>query len=53
MSFGLYVVSWVIVSLVERSLIPVQALLVQWLGTAFSYAPVAFVLGRMRRLVLR
>ncbi|UTW57864.1 rod shape-determining protein MreD [Kordiimonas sp. SCSIO 12603] len=53
MSFGLYAVSWVIVSAVERSLIPVQPLLVQWLVTAFSYAPVAFLLGRVRRLVLR
>ncbi|MCJ9427463.1 rod shape-determining protein MreD [Kordiimonas marina] len=49
MSFGLYAFAWLVISAVERSVWSVQPLAVQWLVTAFSYAPVGFLLGRIRR----
>jgi len=51
MSLGLYIISWVIISIVDGMLWPAKPLALQWLVTAFSYAPVAFVLGRLRRWV--
>ncbi len=53
MSFGLYALAWALVAIVERAILPVQPLLFQWLVTAFSYAPVAFLLGRLRRMMLQ
>ena len=52
MSGGLYILCWLIVSGVYGSLWPLQPVGIQWAVTAFSYAPVAFLLGRMRRLIL-
>jgi len=52
MALTLYALSWAIMSAVNATLWPVQALALQWLVTAFSYAPVAFLLGRLRRWVL-
>jgi len=52
MALGLYAISWVIMSAVNMTLWPIKPLVLQWLVTAFSYAPVAFVLGRLRRWVL-
>ena len=52
MALGLYALSWLIMSAVNMTLWPVKPLVLQWLVTAFSYAPVAFVLGRLRRWVL-
>jgi len=49
LSFVLYSLSWVIVSVVNGVIWPVQAMAIQWLVTAFSYAPVGFILGRVRR----
>jgi len=51
MSLGLYVLSWVIMSAVNGMLWPMKPLALQWLVTAFSYAPVAFLLGRLRRWI--
>ncbi|TNE65560.1 MAG: rod shape-determining protein MreD [Alphaproteobacteria bacterium] len=53
MSLAMYVLSWIVISGVETTLWPVRPLLLQWLVTAFSYAPVGFVLGRLRRTALR
>lgn len=52
MALALYALSWAIMSAVNGTLWPVKALALQWLVTAFSYAPVAFVLGRLRRWIL-
>jgi len=52
MALTLYALSWAIMSAVNATLWPVRALALQWLVTAFSYAPVAFLLGRLRRWVL-
>ena len=51
LSLGLFALSWVIMSAVYGMLWPVKPLGLQWLVTAFSYAPVAFLLGRVRRWV--
>ncbi|WP_262691171.1 rod shape-determining protein MreD [Kordiimonas aestuarii] len=52
LTLGLYILSWLIVSTVYGTLWSVKPIALQWGVTAFSYAPVAFVLGRMRRMVL-
>ena len=52
LSLGLYLLAWLIMSIVYGTLWPIQPIAVQWGVTAFSYAPVAFVLGRLRRVVL-
>ena len=52
MAVALYALSWIIMSIVGGKLWPLKPLALQWLVTAFSYAPVAFVLGRLRRWVL-
>ncbi|WP_417451951.1 hypothetical protein [Kordiimonas sp.] len=52
LTFGLYALSWIIVSVVYGGFWPVKPVVLQWGVTAFSYAPVAFLLGRMRRMVL-
>jgi len=49
MSLGLYTLSWLIMSAINGILWPVQPLGIQWLVTAFSYAPLGFLLGRLRR----
>jgi rod shape-determining protein MreD len=52
MALALYALSWAIMSVVNARLWPVQPLALQWLVTAFSFAPLAFVLGRLRRWLL-
>ena len=52
MAFGLFAISWLLMSAVQKTLLPVDTVLLQWLVTSFFYAPVAFVLGRLRRWVL-
>jgi len=52
LALALYALSWVIISVVNGMLWPIKPLALQWLVTAFSYAPVAFILGRLRRWVL-
>ncbi len=51
MSLGLYSLSWLIMSAINGMLWPVQPLVLQWLVTAFSYAPLGFILGRLRRSI--
>jgi len=52
MAFSLLALSWAIMSVVEGRMLPVNTVFFQWLVTSFFYAPVAFVLGRLRRLML-
>ena len=52
MALALFALSWLIMSIVEGSLLSVNTVFLQWLVTSFFYAPVAFVLGRLRRLML-
>ncbi len=52
LAFGLYLLSWLLVSLVYGKMIPWQPLALQWAITAFSYAPVGFFLGRIRRATM-
>ncbi len=49
MALGLYALSWAMMSVVNARIWPIKPLALQWLVTAFSYAPVAFFLGRLRR----
>ena len=49
MSCGLYFISWILFSAIHSEFWPIKPVLMQWLVTAFSYAPVAFLLGRLRR----
>ncbi|MBL4837073.1 MAG: rod shape-determining protein MreD [Kordiimonadaceae bacterium] len=53
LSFGLYFVSWLIISAVNGVVWPVRAMFIQWLVTAFSYAPIGFLLGRLRRSIFQ
>lgn len=52
MALLLFALSWVAMSLVEGQILPLNGVFFQWLVTSFFYAPVAFVLGRLRRLIL-
>lgn len=52
MAFVLYILSWLIMSAVAGAMLAVDTVFLQWLVTSFFYAPVAFVLGRLRRWVL-
>ncbi len=52
MAFGLFLIAWLIMSAVAGSLLPVDTVFLQWLVTSFFYAPIAFVLGRLRRWIL-
>lgn len=52
MAFSLLALSWAITSVVEGRMLSVNTVFFQWLVTSFFYAPVAFVLGRLRRLML-
>ncbi len=52
MALGFFTISWLIMSAVAGTLLPVDTVFLQWLVTSFFYAPVAFVLGRLRRWVL-
>lgn len=52
LTLGLYLLSWVLVSLIYGTMLPPEALALQWAVTAFSYAPVGFVLGRIRRATM-
>ncbi|UTW54417.1 hypothetical protein [Kordiimonas sp. SCSIO 12610] len=48
----LYTGGWIVTSLVSGKMIPVQPVVSQWGVTVIAYAPVAFVLGRLRRLMM-
>lgn len=52
MAFGLFTLSWALTSLIEGEFLGIKAVFFQWLVTSFFYAPVAFVLGRLRRWIL-
>ncbi len=52
LSLGLYLLSWLLISLVYGTMLPPEPLALQWAITAFSYAPVGFVLGRLRRAAM-
>ncbi len=52
LSFGLSILSWLLVSIVNTSMLPIEPLSIQWLVTAFCYAPIAFLLSWLRRMVL-
>lgn len=52
LSLGLYVLFWALMSVVSGAFLSLESMLLQWLVTSFFYAPVAFVLGRLRRLVM-
>lgn len=52
LSFALYVLSWLVVSFVYGTMLPPEPLALQWVVTAFSYAPVGFLLGRLRRAAM-
>ena len=52
MSLGLFFVSWVVMSVISGTFLAVDTIFFQWLMTSFFYAPVAFILGRLRRLIL-
>lgn len=52
MAFALFSLSWLLMSAVAGSILAVDAIFLQWLVTSFFYAPVAFVLGRLRRWIL-
>ena len=48
----LYTLSWFAVALAKRDWLPVEPLFTQWLVTTLSYAPVALVIGRLRRVMV-
>ncbi len=52
MAFMLFGISWLIMCAVTGTILSVDAIFLQWLVTSFSYAPVAFILGRLRRWIL-
>lgn len=52
LAFALYLLSWLISSMVHGTLLPVEPILLQWMITSFSYAPVGFVMGRLRRATM-
>lgn len=52
MAFGLFALAWIVTSLIAGEVLPVEPVFFQWLVTSFFYAPVAFVLGRLRRWIL-
>ncbi len=52
MAFALFALSWLIMSIIAGSVLSLNTVFFQWLVTSFLYAPVAFILGRLRRLML-
>jgi rod shape-determining protein MreD len=48
----LYAAAWGVTSVVHGGLIPVEPVVSQWGITVIAYAPLALVLGRLRRLVM-
>lgn len=52
MATGLFVISWVVISVLSGHMVAVQPVLQQLLLTIFSYAVIGFILGRIRRSVL-
>jgi len=52
LSVVLYLLSWVVMTILHRDFWPILPHLSQWLVTLFAYAPVAMLLGRIRRSFL-
>jgi len=52
MSLGLFLLAWLVMSVVKGQMLSVRPVLLQWLITAFAYAPVGLLLSRMRRLLM-
>ncbi len=52
MAFGFFTLSWLLTSAVAGQFLAADTVFLQWLVTSFFYAPIAFVLGRLRRWVL-
>lgn len=52
MAFGFFAIFWLLNSAVAGEILSIDTVFLQWLVTSFFYAPVAFVLGRLRRWVL-
>lgn len=52
MSLGIYFVAWLIISIVHGTVWDVMPILYQWLITVFAYIPLAWILGRLRRMTM-
>lgn len=52
LSFGLFTISYVLMSFGANGFLPLAPVALQWLVTALSYGPVGFILGRIRRLMM-
>lgn len=52
MAFGLFVLSWLVMCMIAGSFLDIYPVLFQWLVTSFFYAPIAFLLGRIRRWIM-
>lgn len=52
LAFGLYLLSWLISSAVHGTMMPPEPIALQWMVTSFSYPPVGFLLGRLRRAAM-
>ncbi|WP_262696157.1 rod shape-determining protein MreD [Kordiimonas aquimaris] len=52
MAFGLFLMSWLLMSVISGTFLDPYTVFFQWLITSFFYAPVAYLLGRVRRWVL-
>lgn len=52
LSVALYAGAWAVTSLVNGEVIPVEPIISQWGVTVIAYAPLALVLGRLRRLMM-
>jgi len=51
LSLPLFGAMWLLGSLAQLTILPIIPVVIQWAFTAFAYAPVGFVLGRVRRLI--
>lgn len=52
MSSVLFLLSWVISCLFKGTIAPIIPPMIQWAVTAFAYAPLALIMGRVRRWLL-
>ncbi|NVJ98636.1 MAG: rod shape-determining protein MreD [Alphaproteobacteria bacterium] len=52
LALALYLLSWLISSAVHGTMIPPEPIALQWMVTSFSYAPIGFLMGRLRRAAM-
>lgn len=52
MALGIYILSWILTSLVHWTLFPVEGVALQWAITSFAYGPLILLLGRFRPAVV-